>query len=413
MIARHLLFVTLCAVCGACAGPDEKKREQDDDTPPVVVTNPDSKNALKVENLTLEPDAQGSSQVRIKRVVADAPGFVVVYDSKDGKPTTILGHAPVPQGATEDLGVPLSEEVPRGQTQTLFVLLHRDAPEPDGVFTFDTPQGGDPPALDAQGQLVAATLTVTQAVGALEIGDQTLERVSTQVVVTNVSLKMPGFVALFADQEEGAAEFLGKQWLPAGLHPEVKITTVRPLIDDETLRASLHADLPMDGAFTFGPKSQDDPELLDDLGDPIQSSFTVTLPAGLPAARITLGAKGTTGYLVTAIEPQGLPGLPPPDPEAEDPTFTLVPGWRYTFENTMPSEHPVEFGAIMPAGDPVQDAIALSQGQAMGSLEADGSVAWVERDAEVSFTLSPSLQEVLTGYRCATHQATMRGQLAR
>jgi hypothetical protein len=93
-----------------------------------------------------------------------------------------------------------------------------------------------------------------------------------------------------------------------------------------------------------------------------------------------------------------------------NPTLTLYSGWHYVAMNSGFAFHPLEllvFGA-----NAASDTTLLSQATSTtGSLEGDSSIGWTEVSGESHFTVSPSLQAQLTGYRCGVHTTMMRAPI--
>jgi len=107
------------------------------------------------------PDQAGGTEIYIENVSLEAPGYVVVHRSEDGKPGAVIGASELlPKGDTANLIISLDEEVVEGDI--LFAMLHSD--DGDGEFTFPGP---DVPILDDEGNIVMVRFSILSE-GALE-----------------------------------------------------------------------------------------------------------------------------------------------------------------------------------------------------------------------------------------------------
>jgi hypothetical protein len=135
--------------------------------------------------------------------------------------------------------------------------------------------------------------------------------------------------------------------------------------------------------------------------------------AFLPSAALaqdgtwTFGAIGTSDYRLDAVSSTDLfAGTLP----ASDPTLNLTIGERY--QATVAAGHPL---AILSKGaSSAADTVLLVQGAAVGTLEADPGINWVEAGSTVTFTLTQTLVNAMNasgipGYRCNAHPGGMRG----
>ncbi|MBE7560972.1 PQQ-dependent sugar dehydrogenase [bacterium] len=140
-------------------------------------------------------------------------------------------------------------------------------------------------------------------------------------------------------------------------------------------------------------------------------------PAGLyaqPDYTWTFVDDGGSSYILTAVSSSKLYAGSLP---AEDPTLNLIQGRRYRAIIQDPGTHPFDIVAL--GSNSGEDTVLLAQGAGTGTMEGDGTVAWVDvGDGTVEFTLSPSLVAAFTaggktpGYRCNAHPDSMRGQFA-
>ena len=85
--------------------------------------------------------------------ISGTSGWLVVHADDNGEPGAILGHAPLPEGTSEDVAVPLDE--PAGSSR-LFAMVHADDPA-DDRYTFPD---GDPP-VGVDGNVVVEPIRYT------------------------------------------------------------------------------------------------------------------------------------------------------------------------------------------------------------------------------------------------------------
>jgi hypothetical protein len=150
---------------------------------------------------------------------------------------------------------------------------------------------------------------------------------------------------------------------------------------------------------------------------PVQRSIRLALLvliASLPCAAFaqvdgswTFGAIGVSDYRLDAVSSTdifaGALG-------ALDPTLNLTIGQRY--QATTGPGHPLAI--LSKAGTPASDVALLVQGGAVGTLEADPGINWVDAGSTVTFTLTQNLADAMNasgipGYRCNAHPTGMRG----
>lgn len=91
-----------------------------------------------------DQDASDGS-VSIEKVIASAPGWLVIHVSADGKPGAIIGYSAVPAGHSENVEVKIDAAA---ATEQLFAMLHTDAGQ---MGTFEFPDGPDAPVKVADG----------------------------------------------------------------------------------------------------------------------------------------------------------------------------------------------------------------------------------------------------------------------
>lgn len=131
----------------------------DEPTPTEEVTEepteaPETANAVEVDDQTFGED----NTVTIARIMSDTIGWMVIHADADG-PGPVIGFSPVQAGENLDVVV---EVDPAQVTETLHAMLHVDDGE-EGTYEFPD---GDPPARDAEGNVVNVPFTVEGAPGA-------------------------------------------------------------------------------------------------------------------------------------------------------------------------------------------------------------------------------------------------------
>ncbi len=224
-----------------------------------------------------------------------------------------------------------------------------------------------------------------------------LDDLSTVVTVPRVESPVDGFVVIHEDSGGMPGAILGFAAVAAGVSTDVSVELDRPVTDGERLHAMLHFDAGVLGTFEAGT---DLPATL--MGATVTDSGVAAVPAGTPAAELTVSGDGND-YAFTA-RPSTL-SLP----SGSDPTVTLLRGYRYRLVNLTAGPHPFELVADgASVGVPADDVVQLSQA-AVGALEGDADIDWSE-DASVStFTVSASFEANVDAYRCSIHTASMRG----
>ncbi|NIX23349.1 MAG: hypothetical protein GWN07_27410, partial [Actinobacteria bacterium] len=230
-------------------------------------------------------------------------------------------------------------------------------------------------------------------------GALTADDLTTVLTVPSVTAGADGFLVIFED--DGTTE-LGFAAVSAGTTAAVEVELTRELVDAEMVVVALFEDAGTIGTWEPGT----DPQANDGTAD-VEAMVTVTVPAGTPAVEVTISGDNTD-YTFSGARPSTfsteLASL-----TGADPDITLVRGLRYRFVNTSPGAHPFELlidnGAGM-AGDDVQ----LVQGATAGTLEATGSLNWVEDGSAVEVTIAIATEfEVIDAYRCGIHTMQMRG----
>ncbi|RPI78255.1 MAG: hypothetical protein EHM41_25725, partial [Chloroflexi bacterium] len=157
--------------------------------------------------------------VTIPVIVSDGRGWMVIHIDDGGSPGEVIGVAPVADGSSADVLVPI--DVTKA-TESLFAMLHTDAGTP---FSYDFP-GDDVPVM-AGDQMVNVRFGLegeipTELVPAVVTLDQPLGD-DNSVLVPAVLSQAEGWLVIHADANGGPGPVLG--WAPvvAGLNTNVAI----------------------------------------------------------------------------------------------------------------------------------------------------------------------------------------------
>lgn len=204
-----------------------------------------------------------SGELTADEVSLPAPGWLVIYRTRDGQPDAIIGQTPLAAGLHEDVSVTVDTEA---ATEQLLAGVHLDVGEV-GVFDFpgeDEPFPGEPEAaFTVELQIPFPQVeAVAQAVG--EDGLVTLAR---------VELLEPTWVLIHAEEDGTVGAVVGGSLLDAGVHENVTMT-INWRRATPTLYVVLHEDDGKAGIMEF--PDGDLPILRG--GEPIVVSITATYP---------------------------------------------------------------------------------------------------------------------------------------
>jgi hypothetical protein len=228
---------------------------------------------------------------------------------------------------------------------------------------------------------------------AIKSGNQTLIRLSTEVTVPSAYSEGPGWVVIHESGMNGAGPVVGHAALKSGSNRNTLVTLDRPAKDGEKFYAMLHVDKGKVGAFE-DPGA--DVPVLDSKAQIIMEPFTVKVPAGTPAVRLTVTEAGpNSACTVSGIEPKAYAGAI--GPETVHPTLMLRPGWRYEIDEKGNADR--QFQLLERGMNGTSDVVLLSE-TGMGALQSDPSVDFYAKDGALRFTLSDDLTKQLSGYRC-------------
>jgi len=273
----------------------------------------------------------------------------------------------------------------------------------DGGGGEDAATGADGGGGDAAGGDGGDASVVTNAVTA---ANGTLADLSTIVAVPEVVSVGVGWLVIHEDDGGAPGPVIGHQPVSAGRTADLSVTLDRPAEDGETLHAMLHVDEGEPGVYEFPGV---DAPARDAQGAIAMAPFVVTVPAGVPAVRFTLGATvDFADYVFEDVAPAGFEEATIGNVE-RDPALTLRTGWRYEVVNTDADLHPFELLTAGPSAG--EDVVLASQVGAGDGWEEDAGVAWSDEDGTLQFTVTDTLAAELDGYRCGFHPTTMRGSV--
>lgn len=204
-----------------------------------------------------------SGELVAEQVQLPGPGWLVIYNDRDGEPGEPIGQTPLAGGLHTNVLVTVD---PRAATSDLFARLHIDTGD-EGVFDYpdeDEPYPGEP------GAEFAAELQLPQS--SVIVEDQPVGEDSV-VALARVELLEPGWALIHADDDGQIGRVIGGIWLDAGEHENVTLTIDRRYATP-TLYAVLHED---DGEPNRLEYPDSDMPLLVD-GQPIVASFAAGYP---------------------------------------------------------------------------------------------------------------------------------------
>lgn len=130
-----------------------------------------------------DQEGDGTAVVVDEVTIEGAGGFVVVHADEDGAPGPVLGHAPIDEGTTTALSVPM--DAPLTEDQTVWPMLHVDA---GTLGTYEFPGADGPVTVDGQVVMEALAYTVVTA-------DATEQPTDGELATTGRSATIPLLVA--------------------------------------------------------------------------------------------------------------------------------------------------------------------------------------------------------------------------
>ena len=315
---RFLPFIiALALAAGGCA------YESSGTTTTTVVDPADVPPATGPGALVFEDQRVEGSAVIVGSVTLPSAGFVVLQSDASGTPGEVVGVSElIGRGTVSGVVVPLFFPLEAGVV--LHATLHIDM-DGDDQFRYEPPDDFiDLPATLANGEPATATATIDLlpplAPAAIALADQRSDGVG--VVVAEVTLPAPGFVALQADEDGVPGVILGlSALLPEGTSREVALTLDRPLETTQQVFAVAYVD--RDGDGVAGLTSADS---LDDVaqgpdGGPARATAVVTVVRVAPTGLVVEDQEGdgtvvtvasvtlpSAGFLELRVDQAGSPG---------------------------------------------------------------------------------------------------------
>jgi hypothetical protein len=301
-VLRLAMVLLLAASVAACGGDDENNGNnggnngadagdvQTDGDQDAGDVQDDGDTQADQSIIASDQTVDPIDEVVVDEVISDGPGWVVIHEDDDGSPGAVIGNAAVSDGTSTDVSVTLDRDAEDGET--LYAMLHDDSPE-DGEYSFDpsASEPEDPPALDADGEVVVDPFTVTLP-GANEPSvtaeDQTVDP-ADEVVVAEVVANDAGWIVIHEQDGDGnVGDVIGHEAVTNGTNSDVAVTLDRDIVDGETLYAMLHIDDPADGEYRFDGTASDpeDPPVVSN-GETVLDPFTVTTPSSEPTVTAT------------------------------------------------------------------------------------------------------------------------------
>jgi hypothetical protein len=177
--------------------------------------------------------------VTIDQVYSEGPGFVVIHADGGGAPGPVIGYAPVPDGASSYIQVPIDVTA---ATPTLYAMLHTDTGTV-GTYEFGTVEGAD-------GPVMVGDAPVTPAFQATIITVQDQPLVDNTVTISSVTVAEQSWLVIHSGDDQTFGPVLGQTLLNPGTTTNVAVT----LSGDITpvLWPMLHADTGEAGVYEFG-----------------------------------------------------------------------------------------------------------------------------------------------------------------
>lgn len=315
---RLLPFALALALAGGgCA------YESSGTTTTTVVDPADVPPATGPGDLVFEDQMVEGSLVTVGSVTLPSPGFVVLQSDASGTPGEVLGVSELISRGTVS-GVAVALFFPLEAGAVLHATLHIDM-DGDGQFRYEPPDDFvDLPATLANGEPATATAMVNLlpplAPASIAMEDQRSDGIT--VVVTEVNLPAPGFVALHADEDGVPGVILGLSGLlAAGASGDVALTLERPLDATQAVFAVAYVDRDGDGVAGLT-----DADSLDDVaqgpdGGPARAAAVVTVVHVAPVVLEVEDQEGdgtvvtvasvslpAAGFLELRIDQAGSPG---------------------------------------------------------------------------------------------------------
>ncbi|MEZ4672500.1 MAG: hypothetical protein R3E39_31750 [Anaerolineae bacterium] len=193
------------------------------------------------DNMTqMEGMEMAGPSIRIKSVLSEGPGIVVIHANDNGNAGAILGAAFVEDGVTNNVDVQL--DTSGGLTPIVWPMLHIDAGTV-GVYDGLDVDG----VASADGQPVTFT---TNAAPALVMADQAIGADGT-ITIKNAIMDAPGWIAIHSDNNGAPGPVIATALLHTGANWNVKIA-VDAAAAGAKVFPMLHYDTNTPGTYEFG-----------------------------------------------------------------------------------------------------------------------------------------------------------------
>ncbi len=261
--------------------------------------------------LVFDDQLVDGSAVVVASVTLPSDGFVVLQADAAGSPGEVIGVSEViGRGSVSEVAVPLF--LPLEEGALLHASLHVDMDQ-DGRFLYEPPDSFvDLPATSGDGAVVTASaevgLLAPLGPAAVTLADQRTD--GEEVVVGEVTLPAPGFVALQAEVDGVPGVVLGLSGLlPEGTTSAVAIPLGEPAAGVQTIFAVAYVDRDGDGVAGIADAGSPDEvaEAFD--GGPARASAEITVVLLAPAELEVEDQEGDGTAVVVASVTLPSPGF--------------------------------------------------------------------------------------------------------
>ncbi len=237
------------------------------------------------------------------QVSLPAPGWLVIYRTREGAADDVIGRVPLAAGVHDDVEVTVDIDM---ATEALLAGVHFDVGT-KGVFDFpgvDEPFPGEPEA--------AFTVDLQLPFPIIEADDQDVTEESI-VTLRLIELLEPTWVVIHADEGGQVGPVIGSLFMESGVHEDVSIT-INWRAATPVLYAVLHEDDGEERVLEF--PDADRPLLRN--GQPIVASFNATYPPDVlvldqpvidGTVTIERAISNGPGYVAIYNEEEGQPGF--------------------------------------------------------------------------------------------------------
>ncbi len=215
--------------------------------------------------ISVSPQDARDGKIVVARVETPSISWLAIHKMKDGEPGDVIGYTELETGVSQNVAV----EIEMGEaTPTMFAILHTDS---GALGEFEYPQFDPPIEVDGKPVEVAFHAIVEGGDIYVTVNDQDLEN-DTVLVDEIFVFTPPVWVAIFNDNDGQPGEMIGYEYVTEG-----SIEYIPVEIDTEKATPTLYAILyiAQDSLSTFDP---DQAKILEAYGEPVMTTFEVTLP---------------------------------------------------------------------------------------------------------------------------------------